>query len=110
MDTLELIGLPLLLFFAWYWFSGLRAREAAVLAARSACASEGLLLLDETVALGRLRLERDGNGQLRLRRAYHFEYSDTGNNRRTGSVVLLGNTVLHLNVGLRLVPGDRTLH
>ena len=110
MDTLELMGLPLLLFAAWYWFSGLRAREAAVLAARSACESEGLLLLDETVVLGRLRLERDDDGRLRLRRAYHFEFSDTGNNRRPGSVVLLGSTVIHLNVGLRLVPGDRTLH
>lgn len=110
MPTFEYLGLSLIALFAWYWFSGLKAREAAVQAARTACDREGLLLLDETVALDRLRPVRDSTGQLRLRRSYDFEYSDTGNNRRRGSVVLLGGEVVFLNVGLRLVPEARTLH
>ena len=42
--------------------------------------------------------------------AYNFEYSDTGNNRLQGSIVLLGHRVTLLNVGLRLPPNVRTLH
>jgi hypothetical protein len=110
MSLLEIIGLPLLALLAWYWFTNLKAREAAVIAARAACESEGLLLLDETVLLGKLRPMRDGEGRMRLRRTYEFEYSDTGDNRRRGSVVLLGGEVEFLNIGLRLVPEHRTLH
>ena len=29
----------------------------------------------------------------RLRRTYGFEFSDTGNNRRSGSIVMLGGEV-----------------
>ena len=50
------------------------------------------------------------DGRLLLRRVYNFEYSDTGDNRRNGSVVLLGHRVVLLNVGLRAVPALRTLH
>lgn len=73
-------------------------------AARAACDADGLLLLDDTVALGMLRPERDDAGRLRLRRVYHFEYSDTGNNRRRGSVTLLGSELVMLYVGPRPVP------
>ncbi len=51
---------------------------------RAACRAQGLLFLDDTVALDRIRLARDGDGRMRLRRVYRFEYSDTGTNRRRG--------------------------
>jgi len=47
---------------------------------------------------------------VKLQRAYDFEYSDTGNNRLKGSVVLLGHRVMLLNIGLRLPENVRTLH
>jgi hypothetical protein len=86
---------------AWLWLDSLRARDAAKAAARCACEAEGLLLLDDTVAITSLRLARKGNGHVTLQRAYEFEYSDTGDNRRSGSVVLLGDRVILLNVGIR---------
>jgi hypothetical protein len=107
---LELIGILLLAAVAWLWLDSLKAREAAVGAARAACASEGLLLLDDTVAIAALRPARDDEGRLRLQRTYDFEYSDTGNNRLRGSVVLLGHRVVVLNVGFGIAPGIRTLH
>ncbi|MCL2830090.1 MAG: DUF3301 domain-containing protein [Betaproteobacteria bacterium] len=90
-----------LLFFAalaWLWYDSLRAREAGVSEARASCAAEGWQFLDETVAIESLRLARDDMGQLRLRRVYRFEFSDTGNNRRAGNVVLFGDepALLHL--------------
>lgn len=110
MPTLEIFGLLLLAAGAWLWFDSLKARDAGVAAARDACEREGLQLLDDTVAIAGLKTGRDGNGQLTLQRTYAFEYSDTGDNRRRGSVVLQGHRVTVLNIGLRLVPSDRTLH
>lgn len=75
---------------AYFWIDSLRARERALAAGRSACARYGVQLLDETVQFAKLRLARDDEGRLRLRRTYTFEFSDTGNNRRHGAIVMLG--------------------
>lgn len=105
------IGIILILGgFAWLWFDSLKAREAAIHASRAACAAEGLMLLDYTVAIAGLKLARDEDGRLKLQRAYDFEFSDTGDNRLKGSVVLRGHRVVILNVGLRVAPAVRTLH
>ena len=85
----------------WLWIDSLHAREAAVAAARHACAVEGLMLLDDTVAIAALKLARNDDGRIQVQRAYNFEYSDTGNNRRNGSVVLLGRRVVVFNIGVR---------
>ena len=108
---MEIIGILLLAALAWLWLDSLRAREIAVRAAREVCMAENLQLLDWTVAIANLKLARDGNGRLRIQRAYDFEYSDTGNNRIKGSLVLLGHRVVVFNVGVRPeVPASRTLH
>lgn len=73
------------------WVDSLRSRERAVEAGRLACARYGLQLLDDTVAISRLAFARDVQGQLGLRRTYLFEFSDDGNNRRRGLVVMLGS-------------------
>ncbi|WP_045225975.1 DUF3301 domain-containing protein [Methyloterricola oryzae] len=87
----------------WFWFDSLAAREAGVAAARKACQSEGLQLLDETIALERVRFGRNERGTLMLNRVYAFEYSDTGNNRLRGSVHLLGSRVTLLDIGSLLL-------
>jgi hypothetical protein len=107
---LELASLVLLGVLGWFWLDSLKARDAAVGAARKACESEGLQFLDETVAIGGLKPARNDDGQLLLRRVYHFEYSDTGDNRCQGSVILLGQRVMLINIGLRPPPQPPTLH
>ncbi|HVS27771.1 MAG TPA: DUF3301 domain-containing protein [Burkholderiales bacterium] len=106
----EIVIILILGGFAWLWFDSLKAREAAIRAARAACAAEGLMLLDYTVAIAGLKLARDEDGRLKLQRAYDFEYSDNGDNRLKGSVVLLGHRVVILNIGLSIAPTVRTLH
>lgn len=103
MPWMESISLFVLLAAGWFWLDSFKAREAGIRAARAACDADGLLLLDDTVALGSLRPERDEDGKLRLRRVYFFEYSDTGNNRRNGRVTLLGTELVMLYVGPRPV-------
>ncbi|WP_226408816.1 MULTISPECIES: DUF3301 domain-containing protein [Dechloromonas] len=96
----------------WLWLDTLKAREIGIQAAQRACAEEGLQFLDETVVGQRASLARDDAGQLRLRRVYLFEYSDTGDNRRSGSVTLLGHDVeiLHVRPNLYVVPKAPETH
>lgn len=110
MPTFEILGLAVLGALAWLWFDSIHVREIGIRAAHTACAAEGLQLLDDTVSIASLKLARDDDGRLQLRRAYTFDYSDTGDNRRSGSVVLLGPQVIIVNVGLRLAAPGPTLH
>lgn len=106
MNLYELLALLALGGGAWLWLDGLKAREIGIAAARQACLDEGFQLLDDTVAGSLLRLARDDDGQLKLRRVFSFEYSDTGDNRRSGSVTLFGHRVemLHVRPNLYVIP------
>jgi hypothetical protein len=101
MPGFEIIVVVLLVALGAFWLTSLKVREAAVKAARAACETEGLLLLDDTVAIRALKLARNAAGHLRIQRTYDFEYSDTGDNRRKGSVVLVGTRVVVFNIGVR---------
>ncbi|MCK6390747.1 MAG: DUF3301 domain-containing protein [Azonexus sp.] len=108
MNFSEILVIAALGALAWFWLDSLGAREAGMAAVRTACAEDGLQLLDETVAGKRLSLARDDHGQLRWRRVFVFEYSDTGNDRRQGSISLLGREVeyLHLRPHLYVIPNS----
>jgi hypothetical protein len=80
------------------WLDSLRARERALQAGRSACERYALQFLDDTVSFARLRLARNRDGELRIARTYTFEFSDTGNNRRQGAIVMLGGEVEDLQL------------
>lgn len=80
------------------WIDSLRARERAVRAGRSACERYDLQFLDDTVSFARMRLARNEEGEVRIARTYTFEFSDTGNNRRQGAIVMLGGEVQDLHL------------
>jgi len=83
---------------ALLWSDSLKARERAVSAGRSACERYRLQFLDDTVSFARMRLARDEEGQLKISRTYTFEFSDTGNNRRHGAIVMLGGDVADMHL------------
>jgi hypothetical protein len=97
---LEILTLIVFAACGWFWFDSMRAREAALDAGRRACHAENALFLDDTVALSRIRLTRDSNGRIQITRNYDFEFSDTGNNRRPGSVSLSGATLVALHLAV----------
>lgn len=92
---------------AWYWYAGLNAREQAVAVGRRACTDAGVQFLDDSVALRRLRLARNANGQMQFQRDFHFEFSDTGDNRRPGVVRMLGERVEWVSLDGEWQPGRR---
>ena len=110
MPILELISLLLLGAAAWLWADSLKAREACIAAARALCAAEGLLLLDATVAIDSVWPTRDDEGRLRLRRVYGFEYSESGNDRKQGSVAMIGQEIVSFYIRPRLVHTELTDH
>jgi hypothetical protein len=107
---IETVGLLLLAAIAWLIWDSLRAREAAVAASRAACTAEQYLFLDDTVAIESVRPVRDDDGTVRLRRIYGFEYSDTGNSRCKGSVILVGERVVLLRIETRTASGTTIWH
>lgn len=82
----------------WFWYDSMRARERAVHAGRSACERDGLQFLDETVLCTRTRPARDAEGRVTLRRVYVFEFSDDGQRRRAGSIVIVGDRLESLEL------------
>lgn len=94
----ELVALLTLSAGGWLLWDSLRAREAANTAIRAACKAEGHLFLDDTVHLESLWPARDAEGRLAFRRRYAFDYSDNGNNRRKGTVVLVGPSVTAVDI------------
>jgi hypothetical protein len=94
----EAAALVVIVAAALLWADSLKARERAIRAGRSACERYQLQFLDETVAFTRLRLARDEDGQVKLKRTYTFEFSDTGNNRRHGAIVMLGAEVADMHL------------
>jgi hypothetical protein len=93
----------------WLWFDSTRVHEIAVARARSQCHVNEVQFLDDTVALANIKPARDEDGRLMLKRTYTFEYSETGNNRQSGSIIMLGQEVQFLNVNPRLAGVDITL-
>lgn len=80
------------------WLDGLRARELALTVARQQTARLGLQLLDDTVALQRVRIVRTGSGWLALARRFRFEFTETGDNRREGMVLLAPDAAPHVDI------------
>jgi hypothetical protein len=94
----EGIALALIAAGIFLWLDSLRARERAVQAGRRACERYDLQFLDDTVSFTRIRLRRGEDGQLKIARTYTFEFSDTGNNRRHGAIVMLGGELQDLQL------------
>lgn len=103
MPVSEVLGILVLGGIVGLWLDSLRAREAAIRAARAICAAEGVMLLDDTVAISGLKLARDEGARITLQRTYDFEFSDTGNNRLKGDMVLHAHRVVLINVGIRML-------
>ncbi|MBF0469751.1 MAG: DUF3301 domain-containing protein [Gammaproteobacteria bacterium] len=92
------VVIALLLLILWFWYSSLRAKEIANLGAKMRCDIQGVLFLDQSVALQRIRQRRGGDGRLLLQREYRFEFSATGDERSQGTITVLGGKVTAFSI------------
>lgn len=93
MDLMSLLFLLVLAALGWFWLNSLRILEIARNAGKQACIQADVQFLDDTVASIELALARDQSGRRVLRRTYRFEFSETGNSRVDGQVVMLGEKI-----------------
>ena len=91
MPAMDYFMLALFALLVWFWLDGLRANELAKEVGRRACVSADVLFLDDTVRVASFGLARCDSGGVCLRRTYRFEFSDTGDRRLDGEVVLKGH-------------------
>jgi hypothetical protein len=82
----------------WLWWDGQGAREVALRAGTQLCQKHGVQFLDESVALHKLRLVRDGQGTLRIERFFRFEFATDGASRHKGRIRVLHRTVTGLEM------------
>ena len=108
MDVLSLLFLLLLAAFGWFWFDSLRALEIARKAGKRACVDSHVQFLDDTVAGTSLALVRNKSGRRVLRRTYRFEFSETGNSRLEGQLILLGHRIESVTMEpYQMLPDDQ---
>lgn len=88
-----------------WWRASVEARDRANAAALQACERDGVQMLDGTVSFQRLRPTRDAEGRLAFRRTYVFDYTDDGQSRRQGFVILHGHEVEVVGLGPTLIQG-----
>lgn len=80
---------------AFFMFTAARAAaERAAVIGRDACQAAGVQWLDQSVHATGMRLRRRGTGWLGVERSFRFEYSEDGQDRHVGRVVLLGEKLV----------------
>lgn len=84
------------------WQHVMRLRERAVARARELCARHELQLLDDSVALHRLRIAWR-RGALHVLREYRFETSLNGHDRLAAHMTLRGERIVALDLPSRVV-------
>ena len=102
----------LLLILAWLWLENQGVRERAIAIAKDFCTKEDVQFLDGAMVLVRMRLKRDALGRMAIARTYQFEFSDNGDNRLKGTIILLGKKLetLHLQPYRLNADSNHTLH
>jgi hypothetical protein len=108
----ELVVLMILLGLGWLWLENQGVRDQAIAIAKDFCAQENVQFLDDAMASVRISLKRNERGHLAIARTYQFEFSDTGDNRLKGTIIMLGKKLetLHLQPYRLSVVSNQTLH
>jgi hypothetical protein len=93
MATLFWLMVASVLGFAW--FSASRAAaERAEEVGRNACHASGVQWLDQSVHASGIRFRRGSDGRFGLERSFRFEYSEDGEDRHVGRLVIRGGRLV----------------
>lgn len=90
---MELLLIIILLLLLWFWWDGVGAKEIAIKKAKVLCQQTGVLFLDDSVALNKLRLRRNRSGTILFQRRFEFEFCSDGEQRYSGFIDMLGKAV-----------------
>ena len=89
----------------FFFFTAARAAaERATEIGRDACQAAGVQWLDQSVHAIGMRLRRKEDGWLGLERSFRFEYSEDGQERHVGRLVLMGDELVSFTGPARSTP------
>lgn len=89
-----------------FWWQSDKIKRQVLRQLILVCRRQGLQLLDQTMVLRGLWLQRNPAGTLAIRRRYLFEFASTGEARYKGRVVLLGRHIVSLEMEPHIIPGQ----
>ena len=92
------------------WSSARGAAERAESVGRNACRAAGVQLLDQAVHASGLRLRRGDDGRIGFERSFRFEYSEEGDDRHVGRLVLRGDELVFFSGPARAATEVARLH
>jgi len=87
------LAILLLVGLAWMWWDGRGVAEHAIRAAKNHCQQIGVIFINDTVEWQKMRLERNYQGRMQLKRTYTFEFVNDMEHRYRGEIIMLGNRV-----------------
>ena len=93
MDVTGLVCLVVLVALVWFWLNSILVLEIARNAGKQACLKADVQFLDDTVASIGFSIVRNQSGRRVFGRTYRFEFTETGNTRIEGRVIMIGDMV-----------------
>ncbi len=107
MTAADLFWFLLLALPVGYWLDVMRVTEAARAIGRKACRDVGVLFLDDSVVVSKIRLRHD-DGRFRLYREFRFEFTGDGNRRSAGCIQMLGKRLQKVQLEAYPIPTPET--
>jgi len=97
--TLTDIAIFFLLFLLGYFvWSHLDVTRIAQYAAKKYCDEAGVQFLDQNVVLRKLSIARSPHSLFSFKRRYHFEFASVGDRRYHGTITLIGQHTLDIEL------------
>ena len=81
----------LLALLVWLWYLAVGVRDAARRTCEASCRRVGVQLIDQTISLKGLSLDRASGKSRSVTWHYRFEFSETGWDRRPGQMTMRGS-------------------
>ncbi len=98
LDLSHLFWLMILAVAMMYWWSAYGIKQLALIATKAYCVTMDVQLLDESLALKRIKIRREHSGKLLLLRYFNFEFASTGDDRYQGEVIMHGKTCIGIHL------------
>ena len=89
-----------------FWWRSDKIKHGALAQVSRYRKNQNLQLLDQTLVLKGVWLDRDEKGSLVFRRKYSFEFTSTGEIRYQGRVVLYGALLHSMDLEAYIIPDD----
>ena len=104
MELSDIIFGIIVFLFGHFWWKTMQARERAEKLAILACKRENVQLLDATVSLKKLGLNKSTNNNYYFVRYFNFEFTSNNMERRKGVIVMRGTHQEYLIMDLEESP------